>query len=616
VRAFLPGLSLALLTLWCGTFPATSWEATVAAHLALIGASLLAMPPWRDPLDLGPAARWLPFALLASLVASALLSPVPRAGRVGLILLPAFLLLPSAVRSCWPDAAARRRGLITVTIVSGLVSSSALVWWWRTQSARPALPLGHHNLLAVWLIAILPIALVSMRYGRAWRYVSLGVGGLMAVTLLATGSFAGAVALAAQGALVAWWWPRSRKWLVSGLVLLAASRWQRVAALLGGLDSSGKARIVYAEAGFRAILERPLLGWGPGSTPWVAARFLEPRPGLNPASQIVADLHSLPLQIAFESGAIGLLLVAAIVAVFLARRRARIAQAVDPALLKASLVSLTGVAVISLSSASLVVLALPLAAGLAAGAALAAQGAPPGDGRISARSVGAVAMVYVAPALLLLAPLDIALFRYDQATTAVSDEQALAKLENAMGLDPTFPLYRARYAWLEAEIHGPSEASSQLAREAAERANGVAAFWLQAGMLAIDSGDSAAAGSLEQAMHLDPLSPFPLFHRMRATPFEPRASHFGSRALAIDPRLRAATFWENHPDLATSAAVSAIPAAERGSGGGLVLLALTMDEEPALSLSLWAFRRSPWPTVLAPIELRIAEPIPQPAPRN
>ena len=106
----LPPLLLALFGAWCGTFAwGPSWPASAAAALALLGSCSGSRPPGATPCGWAPTGRLLPWALWIALAASGWASPVPRAGWLGVVLLPAFLLLPAVVERCWRPAEDRRR---------------------------------------------------------------------------------------------------------------------------------------------------------------------------------------------------------------------------------------------------------------------------------------------------------------------------------------------------------------------------------------------------------------------------------------------------------------------------------------------------------------------------
>ncbi|HEX5760920.1 MAG TPA: O-antigen ligase family protein, partial [Thermoanaerobaculia bacterium] len=324
-RALLPAALAALFAGWCGTLAGVGWaEAAVAQALPLL---LLAAagPAAADPLRLGGWGRWALVTLLLAAAASWTVSPVPRAGRVGLLLLPAYLLLPAIVERCWREEESRRRGLRALAAVVGGVAVWSLVDWLAGGSPRPAAPLGHHGLLAAWLVTLLPLsALPALERGRRRWMGWLGTGLALAAILLSR-SLAAWVAVAVQGTALLL---ASRRTLglrrlalgaaAAGIPLLLAL--PRLFRVLAGADPSASARAVYWRAGWEGFLARPLLGWGPGATPWTAARFLEPLPGVNPPGEAVGELHSLPVQLLYEIGALGALAAAALVALFAARR--------------------------------------------------------------------------------------------------------------------------------------------------------------------------------------------------------------------------------------------------------------------------------------------------------
>jgi hypothetical protein len=159
----------------------------------------------------------------------------------------------------------------------------------------------------------------------------------------------------------------------------------------------------------------------------------------------------------------------------------------DPAFVFAGLCGLLGAAVLSLGSAALAVTALPVAAAVAAGAALTARSADLPASRIPI-------YVYVAVALVGLAPLQAARWFYEETA-----------LERAVRLDPRFPLYRMRLALLEKD----QTAAAELALRSARDARGVATLWTVAGILGSTAGRPWAREALENACALDPFDPFP-----------------------------------------------------------------------------------------------------------
>jgi len=332
---------------------------------------------------------------------------------------------------------------------------------------------------------------------------------------------------------------------------------------------------------------------------------------VNPWGETVGELHSLPLQLAYELGAPGFLLALATAGWFAVRRLGERRAAADRGLLRAALCGLAGGAVAFLGTASLAVTALPLAVAAAAGAALAGGGDPArSDG--SVRSVGSVRS-YAAVAAVALSPFLIAQALYDRALVAdQAGERALARrrLEQAVGLDPAFPLYRLRLAFLET---GGAErsAAAELALRAAEDGDGLAALWTTAGILGQTARRPWAPAALQTACSLDPLSPFPPWFGMLADPAGPRAARQGAHALLAEPRLAAALFWQRHPELLARALdeVRAWPGIDAawtrtllaevpppgGWTGERQWLTLTLDVDPSASVSVFAFRRRPWP---------------------
>jgi hypothetical protein len=636
---FLPALLAGLFGVWCGTFSGGATWAGGAAAVVLPLAFLVAVGvDARDPLRLGRAGRLLPMALWIALAASAWASPVPRAGRLALILLPGYLALPGAVARCWRSECARQLGLRALAGAVGGVALLSLAGIGWLYTGRASLPLGHHNLLAAWLVILLPLAFLPARETGGWRWLGWGSGLAGAGAILASQSFLGIAALAietlAVTLLLVWrHGPDRRPGLTAGLALLlllllgGAVASPRVWQILSGSDPSAGVRAVYYRGGWEGFLARPLLGWGPGSAAWTVARFLRPRPGLNPPGEVVGELHSLPVELAYELGITGLLLAGGLVAIFFVRRMAERRAASDPLLLAAGLLGLLGGAVVALGNASLAVTALPIAAALATGAALAGRGVA-GETLSLSESSGASlrlpALAYGAVSLLLLFPLLLASYHYGQAIAAPIPHEARSQLARAVDLDPGFPLYRARFGWL---LQGVERGrGAELSLRAAEQASGVGPLWLAAGVLGLGASRPWAPRALTEACTLDPLSPFAPYFLAVAGPRSPDAPLNAAHALLAEPRLLAASFWDVHGRLRTAALREAasregidrgwraalVTAAGRLTPGSLDppsqpgWLALEIDRTPSLSLSLYAFRRPPWPLEWPLVEVRPA----------
>jgi hypothetical protein len=666
--ALAPAAGLGLVSLAFGTFPGAvrlagvevpggaSAAGAIALHALLLAAALFAAPGWRQPLALGRRGRFLPLALWVTVAAAAWASPVPRAGRIAALLLPAWLLVPAAVARCWPGRRERRRGLVAVAAVVAAVAAVALADRFLAGSPRAAMPLGHHNLLAVWLVALLPVAALPLGAPGPGRWLAAAAVAAGGGALAASGSLAGALGLvavlaaaglrlglrrrpagvaspAAEAELDEEPRRRAPGWALAAagaaLAALAAAA-PRLAGVLAGGDPSLAVRATYYRAGWGAFLERPFLGWGPGSTPWTVAEWLAPVPGLNPPGEVVGDLHSLPLQILAELGLGGLLLAAAVPLLFAWRRLVALPVAADRGAVVAGLLGLLGAGVALLAVAPLAVAAVPAALAVAAGAALAGE-APE---RLPLRRPRALTdlpvAAYALVALALVAPLDRAHLAADRSLAAVRPAGERAELAQAVALDPDFPLYRARLARLAAQEAGGAGggAASRAASEAlaaAEAAWGVGALWLAAGDAALAAGEPWAPIALERACRLDPLRAQAPFLLALAEPAAAEAPLRAARALAAEPRLAAAVAWRRHPTLRRAAldelarwqgiepgwrlamaeaARAAWAEMERG-GGGVDHLDL-VDPATSASLALHAFRRPPRRLTLAAVALDAA----------
>jgi len=630
MRVLLPAALVALFAGWCGTFYYGAGAAAVGVgHAALLGLAAWAWRGW-DPLRLGPRAKVLPPLLWLWVLLAMRASPVPRAGWLAAALLPALLVLPAAIARCWypPDdpsgpgdrdgEESRLRGALGVTVVAGLLGAAALVAMELQGSPRAAQPLGNAVVEGTVLATLLPLAVGTVAATRGRLRAVAGAALLFAAGgLLATRSIA-ALGAALLGGTLALGRGR-RRWLLVPALVGALLLGPRVLELAAGKDHSALARWSYWQGGVRGIAARPLLGWGPGATPWTLAPFVRPQPGINPPGEVLGDVHSLPVQLAYELGLPGLLAALALGAAF-ARARHREMTAPgerqppgSPGLQQAGLAGLVAGAASLAAGPTLGTTAPWVALAVVAGAALpppAAVDAVGGEARPRRRDAR-VGWLYAAIGLLLLLPLDAALVCYGAARRAppVRARQLLAA---AAELDPGMPLYRARLGWI-----APTAAARAVAlTSAANAAPGVAALQLAAGW----AGQAAGRGGeleLERACAGNPLdgyAPFLLAQRHRD---EPWAARLFARSLLANPTFLAAVFWEERPDLFAAALreVAAYDGVDDGfrqaivvtrppRSGRITVVRVTMDTEPATALSLHAFRRLPWPATLASVAVR------------
>lgn len=641
--------ALAVMVFHAGTFHrgATAFSLAAGAALLLVFA-FLGRRSFLDPLAVGGGAwPWwpaVPGALWLIVLLSWIQSPVGRAGEaVVLFLLPAAWAAAGIGRLLGSEAAVRT-ALAGCAVVGVAASTWALAMQPLHEQGRAALPIGHHNQLALVLVAILPPAVLG-----AWRAAgpdrrrlrlgaTLFVAAVLVWTVAATGSMSGLTALVVQAvAAAAWilWRSRGRRLLVPLAALLAlaaglalATAWAgsrldvpgplgRLGAVLRLEDPSLLARRTYAEAAASGFADRPLLGWGPGSTSWTLANHWRPAPGVHPPGEVVTDAHSLLAQAPYELG-----IAASVLLLLLAARYGRVRlgelsdpRARDPELLAAALLGLTGAAVCLVFGVFAVVTAVPavliLNLGLMAATRPASADGDPLDS-LPAWWRRGLQMTFAAWFVVALG------WTWQRTSSARSYELAVAGggtdlLRMAAASDPSFPLYQARFdPWA-----------------AAGAADGLAPLWLLAGVeQGIDTGRRRLA--LERACDLDPLSALAPFELMRlereagAAATEPRVAARAARAVLAEPLLLAAAAFEGDPDLRVEVhrRIQSWPGLPPGwlaafeelwfgldwsngsEGPPLDVLSVDADGRPAVSLSLFAFRRPPWPLSVGAVPLR------------
>lgn len=642
---WLPCLLLAAFAFELGTFPgAARANQTIVGHLLLLAVWVSALRSWDWGQQL-PSRIWGMILLgTALLVGSSLSSPVPRAGWTGLSLLPAWVCVPLWMATCWRGPRALMWGLRGLAVVLASVSVWALVLRGGSAAGPAAMPLGHHNLLAAFLLPLLGMVSVLGSIGnrrifwdRALAITSLALG---VVALMATGSLAGGIALLVMASVVVLLKIVGEKggqdnvtavgrWVVLGsfsvftfLALgLLTHQYDRIQSLWSGTDTSLQARMTYWQAGLSGFSERPWWGWGPGSSHWTLSQHLDPRPGINPSGQVVADLHSFPLQILYELGLLGCLGAALLLAgLFSAVRSRGVGRWQDlssGSLFAGAAGGLIGVGVFSLSGFSLDVPALPMAL-MPCLAVLVGAPAPGFQARVDLGAkplkMGRVFKVLAWSSVISLAAWqgsrDLAHWYYDQ---ALRDEEARpTALRTALALDPHFPLY----AWQLSQ----EEPAPELAWRAAESARGLAVFWLTAGDQQEDNALRVEAWRLASA--LDPLSA-PAYFRLATAESSAGAGTrerrlWAAKALLLEPLLVAAVPWHETDGLLLEVAqeLAGDPslnvywrhrlldlAHKRRPVTEPTTMGLKLDAVPSESLSLFAFRRQPWPRIVTRIAL-------------
>ncbi len=664
-------LALAAVVFYAGTFHfGASAVARITAAALLLLLACWGGTAFRDPLALATArAPWwpaLPAALWLSVLASWLLSPVGRAGEsIVVFLLPAAWAAAGIGRLLHrPEA--RRWALAGCAAVGLAASIWALILQPLHEQGRAALPIGHHNQLALLLVALLPPAVLGVWRvpwpggGRPRIVAAVLVGGTLIWTLSATGSMSGLLALALQVlAVAAWtvWRLGARKWLagvgaalalVIALALIAA--WaaprqevpapvERLGAVLRLEDPSLLSRRTYAVAAIGGFAERPILGWGPGSSSWTLASHWRPAPGVHPPGEVITDAHSLLAQAPYELGALGSLLLLGVIVRYGQRRVGELVRSTpgsarrvdDPGLLAAALLGLLGTGVCLVFGVFAGVLAVPSALILNLGLASAArdvgtgaEGMPSGWPWPRAR---VLVFLWLAAALGWSLERAWAAGAYERAIQAAESsggvvaeaatgdrsEESILHLQEAVAADPRFPLYRARLdPWA-----------------AARAADGLAPLWLLAGT--VESEDlERRREALERACDLDPLAALAPFELMRlergagSVAGEPQVAERAARAILAEPLLLAAAAFEGDPDLRAEVhrGIATWPGLPPGwfesfeevwflldwsngaEGPPRDVLSTSADGRAAVSFSLFAFRRPPWPLSIGAVPLR------------
>ncbi len=320
-RALAPGVVLVAFAFGGGFYSGASsriwllWAALAAAILVL-AARVPARSLW--PVMIAAAvAVWV----------SLLESDIPEVGVSAAGLLPLLFLVPGLVPLETSERRVAVRGLLVGgAVVAGWALVDAAVATYQTgELQRAAMPLGHHNLLAFWLLPLLVLAAGHLleKEGRQ-RLAALFAVVLSAGALVASGSLAGLVGVGVGLCALAGWGGRARsrpkRGLLLGGALVVVLAAPRLFAIAQGSDLSTRLRWGYMQAAWAGFQDAPWTGHGPGVGSMSLAEYHRPRLGVNPAGEILSDAHSLPLDLLFELGSLGALLLVLVV-IWLIRER-------------------------------------------------------------------------------------------------------------------------------------------------------------------------------------------------------------------------------------------------------------------------------------------------------
>ena len=287
-----------------------------------------------------PVSAWL-LAMLAVAVLATGFSPVPVAAFKGLLKLVSYLGVYALMRQLL-EAAPQWWNRIVAALLAGELASAVIairqLYGDTTELARWADPnsvadgtirvygpLENPNLLAGYLIPILPLALVAVLRWRSWPQrlfaaAALVLGSTALGLSYSRGGWLGMVAALATLVLLLVlrstrsWPPLWRRLLpllliAGGAAALVIAVTQveplriRVLSLVAGRqDSSNNFRINVWMAAIAMIQDRPWLGIGPGNSAFNLIYPLYQQPKFNALSA-----YSVPLELLVEGGIPGLL---------------------------------------------------------------------------------------------------------------------------------------------------------------------------------------------------------------------------------------------------------------------------------------------------------------------
>ena len=309
-------------------------EITAAGLLWLLWS--LCSPPGR----IGPISRWL-LVILAVACISTGWSPVPLAAAKGLLKLLSYLGVYALLCRLLISNPQWWNRLLAALLTGGLLSSvlalrqlyastEELARWadpgsMSTGTIRIYGPLGNPNLLAGYLLPLVPLAVIAlMRWQGLGQKMFAGLTGMLsAAAVVFTYSRGGWLGLLATLAVLvlllllrstAHWPPLWRRLVPLGvllmggvLVVLAATQLEpirtRVVSLVAGRgDSSNNFRINVWLAALEMVQDRPWIGIGPGNNAFNSIYPLYQQPRFNALSA-----YSVPLELLVEMGIPGLL---------------------------------------------------------------------------------------------------------------------------------------------------------------------------------------------------------------------------------------------------------------------------------------------------------------------
>lgn len=577
------------------------------AHLAPFAALLLRTLPSGRPFVL-PARPWLWLAAAATSIvaASALVSPhrgvATLAAFTPFAAIATFFLVHDWICSGGEGAANRllqAAGWFFVT-----ATAFSLTLWaadlWNGGQLRPfstwfdyrnTHTLGHSSYTAGLALLGLPWVATLARRTHGLTRLGWASGALLVLLLLITsGSRGGLLGVGALLVLaltqVRLSWKRLLLWLPAAIALAASlallhprTRTMLLRSSNGtNLATSTVQRSAMLTAGWRMGSDRPLLGWGSGTTPLVYPRY---RAGLDGGVENALQLHSTPVQIWADFGALGLgclagLLVLVIRDALPGRRRSFVAGP-EP-LSGPALLALAGYGTLALTDYQLDVPVFALS--VAACAALVARSTPTGrsDGMVrilGLAGAGALALVVVfgsrdpAPQLN---------SRALSLAQAQQEAAAITLFQESLALNPDQEIAHFNLGWLLV-VRDPAQAERHF-RAAAQLVPDKGGVYFGIALARLNQPEAARTGEVAPALALECLND-PLF---LTAPWwrQPEIAAWRKQALAslrqLADRARAELTARDDPRQGEAAYVPAL--AEWLDGAGPLSSVLAQSHSP------------------------------------
>lgn len=310
-------------------------------------------------------------------------------------------------------------------------------------------PLGHSNYTAGLMLLALPwLGMMAWHNRGGRRWIMAALTALALLNLFTSGSRGGLLGLAAlivaAVAMARLGWKRFLLIAAAALILslLLAVANPRIRSMLTPGDDAGAPnestvqRTAMLDAGLLMGGDRPVLGWGPGTTPLAYPRY---RHVLDGGAENVLQLHSTPLHLWAETGALGLLGLGLLSGLLITRwQRAPLAAA-----------TLVGYGVFALTDHQLDVPVF--AAALTTLAALLASAATKPAGTASRFAIGFAALAAFA-AILLAGERDPTPAMNAEALQLAHDParhaEAVALFEKSLALNPDQEIAHFNLGWL------------------------------------------------------------------------------------------------------------------------------------------------------------------------